>query len=355
VIRIKNLSFNLGRFALKEINLEVWKNEFFVILGHSGAGKTVFLECVAGIHQPEQGEIWINGQNVSRLRPEQRYLGYVPQDYVLFPFLNVRENIIFGLKRRGLGGAEIKQRLYRLADLLGIANLLERDVISLSGGEKQRAALARALAPQPRILLLDEPLSSLDVQTAKHLRLSLKRIHNELGITTVHITHNHAEAWELGDRIAIMDNGGIAQVGRARDIFFSPQNDIVSNFIGSLNILQCDDCQVLTPGLVQVTCSGMQVIMPHVGSNIAKLAIAPGDVYISDVLPPGPAINRYRGVIREIEDLNSIIRLNVAVGDNIIRAEISPDLAETMKLAPGREIYVILKLRSLKALQAEDM
>ncbi|HJX02947.1 MAG TPA: ABC transporter ATP-binding protein [Dehalococcoidia bacterium] len=354
MIEVKDLQFNLGQFALKKISLAVGKNEFFVILGHSGAGKTVLLECIAGIHQPRQGEIWIEGHNVSQLRPEQRQMGYVPQDYVLFPFLNVRENIIFGLKRRGLDKAEIQKRLYGLVDLLGLADLLERDATSLSGGEKQRVALARALATQPGILLLDEPLSNLDVQTAKHLRLGLKRIHNELGITTIHITHNHEEAQELGDRVAIMNNGEILQVGRANDIFFSPKNDVVSSFIGSLNIMPCDDCQVLTPGLVQVSCRGMQVIIPHVGSNIAKLAIAPGDVYISDVLPPGPAINRYTGVIREMQELNTMIRLNVQVGDNMIKAEMPLDLAETMKLIPGKEIYLILKLRSLKSLQAGE-
>ena len=141
-----------------------------------------------------------------------------------------------------------------LADLLGITHLLDRDTRSLSGGEKQRVALARALAPAPRILLLDEPLSSLDVQTSKYLRLELRRIHQELGVTTIHITHNHMEAEELADRMAIMSNGKIEQVGKPQEIFFSPETEAVSDFIGSLNILECDSCRQLVPGLIEVDC-----------------------------------------------------------------------------------------------------
>jgi ABC-type sugar transport system ATPase subunit len=234
MIDIKGITTHIGDFALENLNLTIQDKEYFIILGPSGAGKTVFMECIAGIHKARKGEIWIDEINITHLSPEERGLGYVPQDYVLFPFLNVRENIIFGLRRKKHGQLEIRNRLLVLADLLGLTHLLERDVRSLSGGEKQRVALARALAPSPRLLLLDEPLSSLDVQTSKYLRLELRRIHRK-GVTTIHITttmlklkncrpHRHYESEELNRSENLKRSS-------------SPENAAVSNFIGSLNIL----------------------------------------------------------------------------------------------------------------------
>ena len=235
-----------------------------------------------------------------------------------------------------------------LADLLGITHLLDRDTRSLSGGEKQRVALARALAPAPRILLLDEPLSSLDVQTSKYLRLELRRIHQELGVTTIHITHNHMEAEELADRMAIMSGGKIEQVGKPQDIFFSPQTEAVSNFIGSLNILDCDSCRQLVPGLMEVDCGGMHIILPHDEGMMQKIAISPRDVYVSDVLPPGPSVNRYKGIITAIDYSTTMAKLEVKVGDNSIKAEMPGELAKEMNLIIGKEVYLILKIEKAK-------
>jgi molybdate/tungstate transport system ATP-binding protein len=213
MIEIKDLSVHIGGFALKDLTLNIHDKEYFVVLGPSGAGKTVFMECLAGLHRLKSGSIRLNQKDITRLSPEERGLGYVPQDYVLFPFLNVSENILFGLKQKKVPFSIGQKRLKDLAVLLGITHLLERDPRTLSGGEKQRVALARALAPAPQILLLDEPLSSLDVQTSKYLRLELRRIHQEMGVTTIHITHNHVEAEELADRMAVMVAGRIEHSG----------------------------------------------------------------------------------------------------------------------------------------------
>jgi len=194
MIVIKNLSIDLGEFHLSDINLTISDREYLVILGPTGAGKTVLVEGIAGLHRIKQGEIWVDQNEVTHLTPEERNIGYVPQDYVLFPFLNVLKNITFGLRQTKSSKAEAQERVKTLTNLLGISHLLNRDTRSLSGGEKQRVALARALAPSPRILLLDEPLSSLDLQTSKYLRLELMRIHQEMGVTTLHVTHNHMEA-----------------------------------------------------------------------------------------------------------------------------------------------------------------
>ena len=181
MIEIKNLSHRMGAFSLRDINISLNDREYLVILGPTGAGKTILLECMAGLHSIKQGQMLVDGKDITHSAPEERGVGYVPQDYVLFPFLNVKDNIVFGLKGKRLSPADIQQRLDSLTGLLGIVHLLSRDVRSLSGGEKQRVAIARALAPAPRILLLDEPMSSLDSETSKHLRLELKHIHRDLG------------------------------------------------------------------------------------------------------------------------------------------------------------------------------
>lgn len=354
MIEIKNLSINIGDFSLKDLNVTIQDKEYFVVLGPSGAGKTVFIECLAGIHKLRKGEIWADRINITRLTPEERGVGYVPQDYVLFPFLNVQENIIFGLKRKNCGKLEIQKRMQTMADLLGISHLLERDIRALSGGEKQRVALARALAPMPRLLLMDEPLSSLDVQTSKYLRLELRRIHQELGVTTIHITHNHMEAEELADRLAIMSQGRIEQVGKPQEIFFSPATPAVSNFIGSLNILNCDSCRQLVPGLMEVECHGMKIILPHDEGIMQKIAISPRDVYVSDILPPGPSVNRYKGIIETIVYGTTMATIEVKIGDAEIKAEMPSELAREMDLLIGKEVYLILKLRRLKVLGSKD-
>ena len=172
MIGIKNLSLTLGNFSLRDISLEINDGEYYVILGPTGAGKTVLIECIAGLHRIRQGEVRLNGNDITHLAPEERNIGYVPQDYVLFPFLKVIENIAFGLKYAGDEKPKLRERAETIAGFMGISHLLQRDIRSLSGGEKQRVALARALAPSPRILLLDEPLGALDLQTSKNLRLS---------------------------------------------------------------------------------------------------------------------------------------------------------------------------------------
>ncbi len=355
MIEIKRLSLAIGGFSLKDINLTIGDGEYFVILGPTGAGKTVLVECVAGLHKIRQGEVWVNGREFTHLAPEERGMGYVPQDYVLFPFLNVRENIIFGLKHSNKSKADMQERMMELADLLGISHILERDARSLSGGEKQRVALARALAPSPRIMLLDEPMSNLDLQTAKYLRLELKRIHRELGVTSIHITHNQAEAEEMADRIAIMSGGKLEQVGRPQEVFFAPENETVSAFIGALNILDCDSCHTLVPGLLEVSCGSMRILVPHDGESVRKIALLPRDIYVYDALPPGPPINRFQGMVTAISPLGGIVRLEIQVGETKLKTEMPGDTFEGMDLAVGKEVYLILKLRRIRTYESKHL
>jgi len=354
MIEIKNLSINLGNFSLSNINLAIDDREYFVILGPTGAGKTVLIECIAGLHRINKGEIWIDGNNVTNLTPEEREVGYVPQDYVLFPFLNVVDNIAFGLRQAKYSPTEMKKRVETLSSLLSISHLLNRDTRSLSGGEKQRVALARALALSPKILLLDEPLSSLDLQTAKYLRLELRRIHQELGVTTLHITHNQTEAEEIADRIGILNMGRLEQVGSPEEVFFYPRNEIVSDFIGAPNILDCDYCHNLGQGLMEVNCGGLNIILPHDGNMVRRIALFPRDIYISNTKPPGPRVNRFKGVITSIKSSGAIVRLEVKVGENALLAEMPHHIFEDMDLTVGKEVFLILKLRRIKVYENKD-
>lgn len=201
---------------------------------------------------------------------------------------------------------------------------------------------------------MDEPLSALDVQTSKYLRLELRRIHQELGVTTIHITHNHLEAEELADTMAIMSSGEIVQVGQPDDIFFSPQSEAVVSFTGSLNILECNSCRQLVPGLVEVNCNGMRIVLPHDEGNLQKIAISPRDVYISDILPPGLSVNRYKGIINAIDISATMAKLSINVDNVNLNAEMPVELSREMNLTIGKEIYLILKLRRLKVFRNKE-
>ena len=272
----------------------------------------------------------------------------MPQDYALFPFLNVINNITFGLKERKIPKTEMKKKVKTLAHLLDISHLLNRDVRSLSGGEKQRVALARALATAPKILLLDEPLSNLDVMTSKYLRLELRRLHDEMRITTIHVTHNLMEAEEMADRIAILNMGKLEQVGTPDEIFFYPQTETVSELIGTPNILECDYSTTLAHGLTEVVCGSISIIIPYGGDGVRRIALVPRDISVSTTLPVGFELNSFRGIVTEIEPFSSLIKLKVRVGENSLLAELPRSIFEDMDIKIGQEVFLMLKLRSLR-------
>ncbi len=235
MLNIKNVKLNLGDFNLNNISLDVKPNEYFILLGPSGSGKTVLLETIAGLYKPSSGEILFNNIELSTLFPEQRSIGFVYQQYELFPHMTVEQNIVFGLKVRGIDKNIMKEKLHNLAQLFNIEHLLKRHPQNLSGGEKQRVALARALIIAPDILLLDEPLSALDPLNRELLKNEFKKIHANFNTTIIHVTHDLDEAIYLADRIGIMYNGELLQVGSKDEIILNPSCDYISRF---LNIRQ---------------------------------------------------------------------------------------------------------------------
>ncbi len=232
-------TFADGTRALEPVDLDIARGETLVLLGPSGCGKTTMLRIIAGLEQPDPGgRVLFNDAEVTRVPIEQRNVGMVFQSYALFPNMSVADNIGYGLKIRGVGAAERKARIAELVALTGIEGLENRRIDQLSGGQRQRVALARAVAVRPRVLLLDEPLTALDAALRERLRGELNRLLRTLGITTIYVTHDQAEAMVLGDRIVVMRKGAIAQIGTPRDIYFAPANRFVAEFIGAANIVE---------------------------------------------------------------------------------------------------------------------
>lgn len=223
--------------ALDDVSVDIRKGEFFTLLGPSGCGKTTLLRLIAGFEMPTGGTIELDGVDITTLPPNKRPVNTVFQSYALFPHLTVAQNIGFGLQMQGKPAAQVKARTNEMLELVKLESLANRKVGQMSGGQQQRVALARALAPQPKVLLLDEPLSALDLQLRKEMQSELKRLQMETGITFVFVTHDQEEALTMSDRIGVMSNGKLQQVGTPKEIYTTPKNRFVASFIGETNFL----------------------------------------------------------------------------------------------------------------------
>ena len=346
MIKIVNLSKDWKEFSLKDINLEIKKDEYFVILGPTGAGKTLLLETIAGFYFLDKGEVRIDGHDVTNLPPERRRIGFIYQDYSLFPHFNVKQNIEFGLKlRKSTSPDANRKRLEEIMDWLDISNLAHRYPATLSGGEQQKIAIARAIAIEPSILLLDEPLAALDLRTKDYLREELKRVKRELGITMVHVTHDQTEAMVLADRIAVMMKGRIIQVGTPYEIFNKPQNEEIADFVGVENILS---------GVVRNNENGVAEIVVDMGYNIfavsdyhagtVKSFIRPEDIILSEKREESSARNVISAKIEEMHDMGPLTRVRM---DNSLVALITKQSRESLGLRKGDEVYATFKATSV--------
>ncbi len=315
VVQVRGVSLRLGDFAVHDANMDIDEQEYFVLLGPTGAGKTVLLECIAGLHQPETGDIYVGGQRVNDTAPEARGLGYLPQDYALFPHLTVAQNIAFGMRIRKKPRDEIERKVGQLSELLGITHLLGRSPVKLSGGEKQRSALARALAIEPKVLLLDEPLSALDEQTREGLCVELRRVHEELGTTTLHVSHNFEETMSVADKIGIIHEGRIRQIGTPEEVFRRPTTEFVAAFVRTENVFRGT---ARTEGdRLLVQCGSAQLEAESGPEGEVFLAVRPEEVTVTAA--PGPErANRLVGRVARVMDRGALVRVDVEAGLTVV-------------------------------------
>ena len=279
IIEFKNIHKGFGdKVVLDDISFYVNKGEFLTLLGPSGCGKTTLLRLLAGFGNTDQGEILINGVNITDVPPHERPVNTVFQRYALFPHLDVYENIAFGLKLQKVPTDEIDTRVRKVLKMVSMTDYEDRDVESLSGGQQQRVAIARAIVNQPKVLLLDEPLAALDLKMRKDMQIELKEMHKKLGITFIYVTHDQEEALTLSDTIVVMNEGKIQQIGTPTDIYNEPQNSFVADFIGESNIL---NGKMVKDRLVEFVGHEFECVDEGFGENVdVDVVVRPEDIYI---------------------------------------------------------------------------
>jgi molybdopterin-binding protein len=345
MLEIDSLSIQLGEFSFTDLNLKVNDGEYCIILGPTGAGKTILLETIAGIHYPKNGRILLNGNDITQTPPEKRGIGMVYQDYMLFPHMTVAENIGFGLKERGVSKKEWHAAVRDIAKTFGISHLLERYPKTLSGGEQQRTAIARSLLLRPSVLLLDEPLSALDTITRERLRDELKAIHKETGMTILHITHHFEDIYALANRVVVMREGTIVQEGTPDMIMHHPVSDFIANFTGMENIFT-GDAVVTQSGIVEI----------HIGTTIIRTVteltgrvhagIRPEDMIISTEPFTSSAQNSFFGVVTEIIDSGVYSKIVVEAGI-ILTAVLTRQSIQRLGITFGSMVWLTFKATSV--------
>jgi molybdenum ABC transporter ATP-binding protein len=338
---IKNLKVDLGDFLLNNINLEINSGEFFIILGPTGAGKTVLLEAIAGLHPVLEGEVWIEGREIARLNPEKRRIGIVYQDYSLFPHLSVEENIAFGLKLRKCPKASIKEKVNDIAEIVGVTHLLERKPQTLSGGEQQKVALARALVTEPEVLLLDEPLSALDPETKEMMQQELREVHRRTKVTIIHVTHDFEEAIALGERVAVLNNGCIAQIGAPEEILRQPNSEFIARFALSRNIFT-GEAEEGEDGHACVDVGGIKLRVITESRDKVRLSLRPEDIIISKEPLHSTARNCFEGVVSDIVHRGAVVYVTVNLPPNFI-CLITRQSFEELELRKGVSVWITFK------------
>ncbi|MDR6772337.1 ABC transporter ATP-binding protein [Azospirillum sp. BE72] len=347
-----NLSYGTNH-VLKDVNLAIKPGEFFAFLGPSGCGKTTLLRLIAGFNTAQRGEVRIGGRDISALPPHRRDVGMVFQSYALWPHMTVRRNVAFGLEERRVPRAEIERRVDAALDLVGLKHLADRRPSQLSGGQQQRVALARTIVIEPKVLLLDEPLSNLDAKLRVQMRQELLSLQRKLGLTTIFVTHDQEEANTICDRIAVMEDGKVQQVGTPQDLYDHPANLFVAGFLGTANVLDGEVRSDGAAGSVFVGNGITPVALPPLKAGAAgagtggKLMFRPQNLVIrADGGPPAPGHARLTGVIRHREFLGASIRYAVDVGGQLVQVD-APHQAGDALLSPDAPI--ILDLAADKA------
>ena len=348
MIRLEGLTVRVGRFLLQDISLDIPTGGYGLVIGPTGSGKTTLLEAIAGHSPLRGGRILLREVDVSRAAPEARRVGFVYQQYHLFPHLSVAENIGYGLRQQN---SEVRgQRIRELADLLRLTPLLERGTRGLSGGEQQRIALARALAPRPSILLLDEPFAAVDPATRRELRRELRDLHEHEGITTLQVTHDFEDAMRLGDVVAVLAGGRIVQSGPPEQVFRYPNSAFVAEFIGTGTVLRGSVTRSSEPdpesgrfaARFRAGSLSLEVVAEREGEAYAVLR--PPDLLLSRGEATGPAPrNRFPATVVRVEKESALAHVYLDVSGTGLLAAVMTSTADELGLAPGMTIGVAIK------------
>lgn len=333
LVRLEGVSVAYGTFhALHPLDLTIAQGDFLAILGPSGCGKTTLLRAIGGFQRPSSGKILIDGQDLTSVGPEKRPTNTVFQGYGLFPHLNVRQNIGYGLRIAGRSRADIAQSVEHISGLVRLQEFLDRPIDKLSGGQRQRVALARALVMRPKVLLLDEPLAALDLKLRQAMQEELRRIHREIGGTFVFVTHDQAEALSLATRIAVMNEGHLVQIGSPEEIYERPRSRFVATFLGEANVLDARR----RSNRVTLAAGGS---FEHRGQD-GDIAIAVRPELICIAPPPGTTDHILRGRLRDRIYLGSHLRYEIALADGS-QLVVAADAADHRNAhAPGQELTV---------------
>jgi iron(III) transport system ATP-binding protein len=345
-LRITELTKMFGGFtALHRISLEIDEGEFICFLGPSGCGKTTLLRAIAGLDIQTSGTVEQAGADISALPPSERDFGIVFQTYALFPNMTVSKNIAYGLENRKTPRSEIKRRVGELLDLVGLPEQADKYPAQLSGGQQQRIALARALATSPGLLLLDEPLSALDAKVRGHLRHEIRALQERLGVTTIMVTHDQEEALTMADRIVVMNDGYIEQIGTPMEIYREPATSFVADFIGTMNFVPgtAEDRDGVRVGGMTIECD----LHESLRSKAVTVAIRPEDIVVQEAsrADAGGDNNVIDVRVEELEFLGSFVRADLvsdAATDIHLRADLSINLMRRLELAEGSRISVAL-------------
>jgi spermidine/putrescine transport system ATP-binding protein len=330
--------------GLKSIDLDIVPGEFLTLLGPSGCGKTTTLRVIAGFDTPTSGQVILDGQDITRLRPYDRPVNTVFQDYALFPHMSVAENVGFGLSLKGISGGERNKRVRAALDMVGLADKIDQRVQALSGGQRQRVALARAIVCEPRVLLLDEPLSALDAHLREQMQVELKRLQRELGTTFVMVTHDQTEALSISDRIVVMNKAAIEQIASPAELYDQPATRFVAGFIGSMNLLSAcltnrsETTLRLAAGTlpVEIAATGNEILRP---GDLCTVGIRPEDLAVGQA----PINNTVGARVDSVVFHGRSLRIHAAFSDGQpIIADI-PRGAGLATFSPGEIVFIGLR------------
>ena len=331
-IVIRNIRKEFGDFvAVKESSFTIEDGEFFMLLGPSGCGKTTTLRMIAGLELPTSGDILLDGENISQLPPSERDIAFVFQMFALYPHLNVRKNLSYPLTSQGMPRKQIKAKIDEVAGILGIGDILDRPVGGLSGGDRQRVALGRAIVREPKAFMMDEPLGALDAEFREHMAEELRALHDRMGATTVYVTHDQLEAMQMGDRIVVMNNAVVEQFGTPREIYDKPATMFVADFIGSPSMNFLDFSGSVAPGQESISLSGHDMAVPSLregASGDLVFGVRPEHVHLSDD-------GTFRGRIIAAEYLGTTQIVTMETPNGELKARIPADRIVTVGESAG--------------------